>query len=373
MLEEIKKDFDTIGPGYSKSNIQTDVKNNITSNDNSSIQQNLEKSKDYIKYSDIKEKKVEWLWFPYIPKGMVSIVQGDPKCGKTFMLIDIISRITRGDFMPLSEEKFEIGNVVFLNSDDPIDSSLKGRMTIQNADEEKVFTIDENTKKLYFKDLSRLEKLIKEKQPVLVVFDPIQAYMGDGDTNSMVQVRKALSPLKMIAEEYNCAIVLVQHLKKGNESKAIYRGAGSIDFVGFARSMIMVIKDIETDERLFVHTTSNVAKEGHCLSYKITNDGLVWAKDKGEVNVDELLYQNNNYTDKNSKVEGFILGALSRGDLYSDDLKKLVLEKGKISEKRYNITKASLNKQKLIHPYQNCNKFYWTLTNEESGELVNEK
>lgn len=72
---------------------------------------NEELKKDYIKYSDVETKEIEWLWFPYLPKGMVSIVQGDPKSGKTFMLIDIISRITRGDYMPLSVEKFEMGNV----------------------------------------------------------------------------------------------------------------------------------------------------------------------------------------------------------------------------------------------------------------------
>ena len=155
-----------------------------------------ELKKDYIRYADVEAKEIEWLWFPYLPKGMVSIVQGDPKSGKTFMLIDIISRITRGDYMPLNGEKFEMGNVVLLNSDDPIEYSLKGRLELQNADTEKVFAIDENTKKLYFKDLSRLEKLIEEQKPILIVIDPIQAYMGDGDSNSMVQVRNALAPLK---------------------------------------------------------------------------------------------------------------------------------------------------------------------------------
>ena len=121
-----------------------------------------ENKKYYIKYADVETKELEWLWFPYIPKGMVSIVQGDPKSGKTFMLIDIISRITRGDYIPFSEDKFEMGNVVLLNSDDPIEYALKKRLELQNADVEKVFTIDENIKKLYFKDLSRLEKLIEE-------------------------------------------------------------------------------------------------------------------------------------------------------------------------------------------------------------------
>lgn len=319
-----------------------------------------ELKKDYIKYADVETKEIEWLWFPYLPKGMVSIVQGDPKSGKTFMLIDIISRITRGDYMPLSGEKFEMGNVVLLNSDDPIEYSLKGRLELQNADTEKVFAIDENIKKLYFKDLSRLEKLIEEQKPVLIVIDPIQAYMGDGDSNSMVQVRNALAPLKRIAEQYNVSIVLVQHLKKGNETKAIYKGAGSIDFVGFARSMMMVIKDIENDERLFLHSTSNVAKEGHCLSYRITNDGLVWLEDKGEVNVNEVANQDSNTKFENAK--NFILGCIaSKGNISATELQQLC-NIGGFSERTFNGARSYLNKNNKIHSIKKNGRTYWSLS-----------
>lgn len=319
-----------------------------------------ENKKYYIKYADVETKELEWLWFPYIPKGMVSIVQGDPKSGKTFMLIDIISRITRGDYIPFSEDKFEMGNVVLLNSDDPIEYALKKRLELQNADVEKVFTIDENIKKLYFKDLSRMEKLIEEKQPLLIVIDPIQAYMGDGDSNSMVQVRNALSPLKRIAEKYNVSIVLVQHLKKGNETKAIYKGAGSIDFVGFARSMMMVIKNTENDERLFLHSTSNVTKEGHCLSYKITNDGLEWLEDKGEVDVNEIANQDNNTKFENAK--NFILGCIaSKKEISANELQQL-RNVGGFSERTFNGARSYLNQNNKIHSSKKNGRTYWNLS-----------
>lgn len=319
-----------------------------------------ENKKYYIKYADVETKELEWLWFPYIPKGMVSIVQGDPKSGKTFMLIDIISRITRGDYIPFSEDKFEMGNVVLLNSDDPIEYALKKRLKLQNADVEKVFTIDENIKKLYFKDLSRLEKLIEEKQPLLIVIDPIQAYMGDGDSNSMVQVRNALSSLKIIAEKYNVSIVLVQHLKKGNETKAIYKGAGSIDFVGFARSMMMVIKNTENDERLFLHSTSNVTKEGHCLSYKITNDGLEWLEDKGEVDVNEVANQDNNTKFENAK--NFILGCIaSKKEISANELQQL-RNVGGFSERTFNGARSYLNQNNKIHSSKKNGRTYWNLS-----------
>ena len=320
----------------------------------------INENKYFIKYSDVETKQIDWLWFPYLPKGMVSIVQGDPTCGKTFMLIDIISRITRGDYKPLSCEKFDVGNVIFQNSDDPIEYSLKERFEKQKADTTRVFCVDEKQEKLYFNSLEKLEKLIEEQKPVLVVIDPIQAYMGDGDSNSMVQVRNALAPLKILAEQYNVAIVLVQHLKKGNETKAIYKGAGSIDFVGFARSMLMVVKDTGNDERLFIHTTSNVAKEGHCLSYKISKNGLEWLEDRGEVNADELISQDINTKFENAK--NFILGCIaSKKEITANELQDLC-KIGGFSKRTFDGARSILNKNNKIHQIKKNSRTYWALS-----------
>lgn len=38
-------------------------------------------------FQDVKSKKVEWLWYPYIPYGKITIIQGDPGEGKTTVVI----------------------------------------------------------------------------------------------------------------------------------------------------------------------------------------------------------------------------------------------------------------------------------------------
>jgi hypothetical protein len=53
-------------------------------------------------------------------------------------------------------------------------------------------------------------------------------------------VRRALAPLAQLAEETNAAIVVVRHLRKGNEGKAIYAGGGSIAIIGQARIGLLV-------------------------------------------------------------------------------------------------------------------------------------
>lgn len=45
--------------------------------------------KDYelIRASDVVTKEISWLWYPFIPYGKVTLLQGDPGDGKsTFML-----------------------------------------------------------------------------------------------------------------------------------------------------------------------------------------------------------------------------------------------------------------------------------------------
>ena len=47
-------------------------------------------------YSDVRSEPVKWLWYPYIPFGKVTIVQGDPGEGKSTFVINLAAMLTRG-------------------------------------------------------------------------------------------------------------------------------------------------------------------------------------------------------------------------------------------------------------------------------------
>lgn len=66
---------------------------------------------------DVEEEEVEWLLYPFIPFGKVTIIQGDPGEGKTTLALQIIAKLTRGEaVLPFdkllsvaeSEEKTEL-------------------------------------------------------------------------------------------------------------------------------------------------------------------------------------------------------------------------------------------------------------------------
>lgn len=68
--------------------------------DNRRIEPNLK----LINMEQVEVEKIDWLLYPFIPFGKVSIVQGDPGEGKTTMVLQIIAKLTKGEgVLPVDE------------------------------------------------------------------------------------------------------------------------------------------------------------------------------------------------------------------------------------------------------------------------------
>ena len=321
---------------------------------------------DYFKYSQMEVKKLEWIWEPYIVRGNLNIIVGEGGVGKSYFTTWLLSAISKGEKVPFKDNNFSISNSILQNAEDDIGATILPRLLSNNADTNKIAFFNETHEVFSIDDINKLDKVLCELRPSIMVLDPIQAYIGDINMNSAVEVRGALRPLKELAEEYNCAIVLLMHLNKNTgTNKATNRVMGSYDFIASCRSAILIESDPDNpSEKLFIPIKTNLMKESekNTLSFKITDEGSIeWLENKGRINPDEILLQNNNIVDKSNNAKGFILGTLSRGEISANELKNLVLSKGNITEKTYNITKASLHKDGIIKSYQKDGKFYWNL------------
>lgn len=58
----------------------------------------IEQEYDY--YSEVEETEVGWLWYLYIPYGKITLLQGDPREGKSTFIINIAALFTKGKDMP---------------------------------------------------------------------------------------------------------------------------------------------------------------------------------------------------------------------------------------------------------------------------------
>ena len=58
-----------------------------------------------INMETVEVEQIEWLFYPFIPFGKVTIIQGDPGEGKTTMVLQIIAKLTRGEkILPEQEQ-----------------------------------------------------------------------------------------------------------------------------------------------------------------------------------------------------------------------------------------------------------------------------
>ena len=200
----------------------------------------MRKELKIISLSEIKTEEVKWLWYPYIPFGKVTIVQGDPGEGKTTFVLSVIAALTRGEALPECETGLPQMNVIYQTAEDGLADTIKPRLEAVGADCSRVQTIDDSKSMLTLTD-QRLEEAIYSTDAGLLVLDPLQAYLGSGvDMHRANEIRPIMKKLSAVAERTGCAVVLIGHMNKASGMKSGYRGLGSIDFTAAARSILVV-------------------------------------------------------------------------------------------------------------------------------------
>lgn len=257
-----------------------------------------------INMEQVEVEKIDWMLYPFIPFGKVTIVQGDPGEGKTTMVLQIIAKLTKGEAVLPSgsdesalEEKtmvLEPVNVIYQTAEDGLGDTIKPRLLSAGADCSRVMVIDDNDQALTMMD-ARLEEAIIQTKARLVVLDPIQGFLGtDVDMHRANEIRPLMKRVAVLAEKYHCAIILIGHMNKNSNGKSSYRGLGSIDFQAAARSVLIVgrIKD-EPEIRVVCHVKSSLAPEGKSIAFRLDKDtGFEWIGEY-DISADDLLSGDN--------------------------------------------------------------------------------
>lgn len=227
---------------------------------------------------DVEAKEVDWLWYPYIPYGKLTIVQGDPGEGKTTMVLQLAALLSKGEKLPCDEKERTPVNVIYQTAEDGLADTVKPRLEAAGADCSRVLVIDECEAELSMTD-ERIEQALKKTGAKVLILDPIQAYLGANvDMHRANEIRPVMKRLGDMAEKYGCAILLIGHMNKASGSKSTYRGLGSIDFQATARSVLVVgrVKDDPT-LRVMAHDKSSLAPEGTSVAFRLDKEnGFRW-------------------------------------------------------------------------------------------------
>ena len=332
-----------------------------------------------INMETVEVEQIEWLLYPFIPFGKVTIIQGDPGEGKTTMVLQIIAKLTRGEPIVLNlqsqkeaqkdneenlkqevlsqDNPIQPVNVIYQTAEDGLGDTIKPRLLAAGADCSRVLVIDDREQPLTMLDV-RLEEAIMQTKARMVVLDPIQGFLGtDVDMHRANEIRPLMKRMAVLAEKYHCAIILIGHMNKNSNGKSSYRGLGSIDFQAAARSVLIVgrLKD-EPETRVMCHVKSSLAPEGKSVAFRLDKEtGFQWIGEY-DISADDLL-SGDARGQKSRIAKEFLLDILADGGMAQ---KKIEEEASKQGIKKKTLRNA---KQELeIDSVKRGNQWFWILS-----------
>lgn len=311
-------------------------------------------------FSTVTQRKVEWLWYPYIPYGKLTILQGDPGEGKSTFMLNVAALLTKGKEMPDGFRVLGPQKVVYQTAEDNLADTVKPRLVAAGADCSQIAYIVDEDIPLTLED-DRIEKVIMETEARLFILDPIQAYLAqDSDILSAGRMRQQLRKLADIAAKHNCAIVVIGHMNKASGEKNLYRGLGSIDIATIARSVLMISRDKEDPSvRYMFPVKSSLAPEGAAVAFSFNQKkGLRWL---GQRNVDKSQIDDCDIDgSKRALARRIVYEMLSEKDAFATDVVNKLKLMG-VSERTVHNAKKELG----VTSYRKKDAWFWHLEERE--------
>lgn len=287
---------------------------------------------DVVCLADVDARRVGWLWEPYIPLRMLSMISGDPGGGKSFIALAIAAGISRGR-LP-NGQMMEPANTIYLTCENPLAECLRPRFDALGGDPARFFVLkgvrfgeqsEQRSGVITLSNVDVFDQAISEHDARLCVIDPIQSFLGaNTDLHRSNETRPVMDGLAKLAESRNCAIALIRHLTKKSGGKAIHRGLGSIDLTGAVRSEMLagsLADDPQT--RALCHIKSNVGRLGNSFGYSIDDEGkFAWTGESTLTAADLLAAPTGRSEDKQTAAEEWLKELLGTGAREQRDIRE---------------------------------------------------
>jgi DNA repair protein RadA/Sms len=244
--------------------------------------------------ADIPAREIRWIWEPYLPRRMLSILDGDPGCGKSYLTLALASTLSTGAPFPGMDSRRARRpcRTLICNCEDPAEEVIVPRLQRLGADLTQVHVL--SSEELHrFDDAGKgiLYNAIKELQPRLFTIDTIVPYLPAGaNTSSASDVRPTLRWLADLCKEFATSGLILRHLRKAVAQHAIYAGAGSMDFIGACRSGMIIRRDPEDESGyIFAHMKSNLSAKAASWRFGFDSAGAFEWRTRSEHAADDLM------------------------------------------------------------------------------------
>ncbi|HUQ69513.1 MAG TPA: AAA family ATPase, partial [Planctomycetaceae bacterium] len=286
-----------------------------------------------VRLDERRVERVSWLWEGRVPLGKVALVVGDPDVGKSFVLLDLAARVSRGEGVPPETGPGRPRGVLLLCADDDVDDTVLPRLVACGADLCRVVWVSslveepatpqaaggpgvrrgsapdtrrpltadrlpqsggeggmieewtatpqaagERRMVSLGRDVGRLEAAARAMGDCgLIVIDPVSAYLGGTDSNSNVEVRRVLWRLGEMARSLGTAVVLVSHHRKAGAASVLHRAIGSLAFTAASRVVLAVVEDPAVGGRkLLLPVKMNLLPASSGRAFRIEEGRVAW-------------------------------------------------------------------------------------------------
>lgn len=244
----------------------------------------LERPAAFAAYADLEPLPADWLLKDRIPRSELTILAALGGTGKGMLCYDLAARISRGAVLPGDTEAELPGNVILVSTEDDPNVVTINRLQAAGADMRRVFDLSTVNGAAFELPLHNavLHQAISEIGDVrLVVLDPL-AGVAPVPLTSVAKVRAILTPLRQIAHDTGCAMVITHHLTKGKEI------AGSRAIIDGVRSVLTITRDATDEDVRIVRVHKTNMGSGHTadIRYKVVDGPIAatveYVADSGE-------------------------------------------------------------------------------------------
>jgi hypothetical protein len=301
--------------------------------------------------ADIGPQTVGWLWEPYLPTGMLTLLSGDPGCGTTYLALAIAAAITRGfkvsEFQDCREhgdsEAFSRRGAEAPGEEDKVSTSheerspagdggpvpaSRGRET-GDGFSDVLYLGNENSAAYVLRprfdalggDPSRFHLL---PLPAIPESRETRSGSGEGDApasaapalvglldEALQQTRarlvivdplqsslgkcsqhsqRILDGLGHLAQKYDCCVLLIRHLSRSRTGRIRACNTGPLDLAGAVCSELLAgISPEDAAQRALVQVRSNLGPLGPALGYSIDHQGAFHWTGENDLEASALL------------------------------------------------------------------------------------
>ncbi|MEM8757484.1 MAG: AAA family ATPase [Planctomycetota bacterium] len=234
--------------------------------------------------ADVEPEAVDWLWPGYIAAGKLTILAGDPGGGKSWVMLDVAARLSRGDPMPDGTGGGPPVGMLFISYNDGVGDTLRVRCLGLGADADRILAVDGNYdgvgESRYIPPEAMQSILLAAEDHErdmrcrigLVVLDPLSTVLGSVDQNQSNAIYQKLGPLVTHCEAAGKALVCIDHTGKGRPDRAINLAIGSQGKAGLARLMALVADSGDDDgTRLLLSSKNSLGEPAEGMRFQVVD------------------------------------------------------------------------------------------------------